>query len=123
MGQAKKKEKFSDPFASLISGDDGVQASDQAPPPQQQQQQQQQSQRQNSLMGLGAFGGNQGMGQQMGHRMSGSSMGGQMGGNPYMSPAQPQQPAMQANPYMSGGAVGVNMQRQQSGPSAVNVNP
>merc|ERR1719216_648147 len=59
----------------------------------------------------------------MGHRMSGSSMGGQMGGNPYMSPAQPQQPAMQANPYMSGGAVGVNMQRQQSGPSAVNVNP
>merc|ERR1719221_240465 len=63
------------------------------------------------------------MGQQMGHRMSGSSMGGQMGGNPYMSPAQPQQPAMQANPYMSGGAVGVNMQRQQSGPSTVNVNP
>merc|ERR1719251_837778 len=46
--EAKKKEKFSDPFASLISGDDGVQASDQAPPPQQGTQQQH-PQRQSSL--------------------------------------------------------------------------
>merc|ERR1719295_1782013 len=140
--EKKKAEKkdFSDPFASLVSDIDGVQASDQPPPPQQPAVQQN-----NAFGGLGNMGG----GAQNNPYMNGqprSSFGGanpMMGGNPMMGSnmstmsgyGQPQGNPMQAqgNPYMQQAQMGGNpymaqqsaaqvqnqyMQRQQSTQSA-----
>merc|ERR1719295_817785 len=104
--EKKKAEKkdFSDPFASLVSDIDGVQASDQPPPPQQPAVQQN-----NTFGGLGNMGGgaqnnpymngqqqrpsfNNGSGNpMMGSNMSNMSGYGQPQGNPYMQQqVQPQ---------------------------------